>query len=397
VVALFDFGLTPRHLKNSGETCGKYEKDNPQNRVAVAGVRQGRAWLRNPSPPGRPEPLAFYKSNMNTIVGDGETVPWPAYTSRLDIEPELAVVYGNEKQPVAGFCIFNDVSARDVQATEFVGGFCLTKDMAKGNQLGPYLVTLDEVGDPYNLKVTVLVNGQVKYQGSTSEISHKAEDVFAWLGFMAPPKPGTVRASAPSRTAPVATTTTSLIPARKSKSRLSVWARSIAGSPNREASCCQAVGPSGRRCGSITDSSHDPRITTAENLNMQPEETRYDRGIATMRKMFGPGIDAALKSLEAASPDLARCLVEFPFADVYTRPGLDLKTREMLTVAALTVLGYPQAELKDHIRGALNVGCTPDQILEIILQMAVYAGFPAALEAVKTAASVFAETEEANR
>ena len=88
--------------------------------------------------------------------------------------------------------IFNDVSARDVQATEFVGGFCLTKDMAKGNQLGPYLVTPDEVGDPYNLKVTVVVNGKVKYQGSTSEISHKAEDVFAWLGFIAPLKSGTV-------------------------------------------------------------------------------------------------------------------------------------------------------------------------------------------------------------
>lgn len=129
---------------------------------------------------------------------------------------------------------------------------------------------------------------------------------------------------------------------------------------------------------------------------MQPEETRYDRGLATMRKMFGPGIDSALKSLNATSPDLARCLVEFPFAEVYTRPGLDLKTREMLTVAALTVLGYPQAELKDHVRGALNVGCTPDQILEIILQMAVYAGFPAALEAVKTAASAFSETKEAN-
>ena len=51
--------------------------------------------------------------------------------------------------------------------------------MAKGNQLGPYLVTLDDAGDPYNLKVTVAVNGQVKYKGSTSEISHKAEDVFA--------------------------------------------------------------------------------------------------------------------------------------------------------------------------------------------------------------------------
>ena len=128
---------------------------------------------------------------------------------------------------------------------------------------------------------------------------------------------------------------------------------------------------------------------------MHPEETRYDRGLATMRKMFGPGIDSALRSLESASPDLARCLVEFPFADIYARPGLDLKTREMLTVAALTVLGYPQAELKDHIRGVLNVGCTPDQVLEIILQMAVYAGFPAALEAVKTAASVFGESADA--
>lgn len=127
---------------------------------------------------------------------------------------------------------------------------------------------------------------------------------------------------------------------------------------------------------------------------MQPEETRYERGLATMRKMFGPDIDSALSSLEATSPGLARCLVEFPFADVYTRPGLDLKTREMLTVAALTILGFPQAELKDHIRGALNVGCTPDQILEIILQMAVYAGFPAALEAVRTAASVFGEARD---
>ena len=126
---------------------------------------------------------------------------------------------------------------------------------------------------------------------------------------------------------------------------------------------------------------------------MPPEESRYDRGLAKMREMFGPGIDSALEGLAATSPDLVRCLVEFPFGDIYPRPGLDLKTREMLTVAALTVLGYPQAELKDHIRGALNVGCTRDEILEIILQMAVYAGFPAALEASRTAASVFAETQ----
>jgi 2-keto-4-pentenoate hydratase/2-oxohepta-3-ene-1,7-dioic acid hydratase in catechol pathway len=194
VAALFDFGLTPRHLKNSAETLMKYEKDNPQTAPLLQAFAKALLAPKPKPVPGRPEPLPYYKSNMNTIVGDGETVPWPRYTSRLDIEPELSVVYGNEKQPVAGFCIFNDVSARDVQATEFVGGFCLTKDMAKGNQLGPYLVTLDEVGDPYNLKVTVLVNGQVKYRGSTSEISHKAEDVFAWLGFMAPLKPGSVMA-----------------------------------------------------------------------------------------------------------------------------------------------------------------------------------------------------------
>jgi len=126
---------------------------------------------------------------------------------------------------------------------------------------------------------------------------------------------------------------------------------------------------------------------------MPPEESRYDRGLGSMRAIFGPEIDSALQGLAATSPDLARCLVEFPFGDIYPRPGLDVKTREMLTVAALTVLGYPQPELREHIRGALNVGCTRDEILEIILQMAVYAGFPAALEAVKTAAVVFGEKQ----
>ena len=192
VAALFDFGLTPRHLKNSAETIMKYEKDNPQTAPLLQAFAKAVMAPKAKPPAGQPEPLSYYKCNMNTIVGDRQTIPWPAYTSRLDIEPELAVVYGNEKQPVAGFCIFNDISARDVQAPEFIGGFCLTKDMAKGNQLGPYLLTPDDVNDPYNLKVTVLVNGHVKFQGSTSEISNKAKDVFAWLKFIAPLKPGSV-------------------------------------------------------------------------------------------------------------------------------------------------------------------------------------------------------------
>lgn len=125
---------------------------------------------------------------------------------------------------------------------------------------------------------------------------------------------------------------------------------------------------------------------------MHAEQSRHDRGLERMRAIFGPEIESALKGLAATSPDLARCLVDFPFAEIYSRPGLDLKTREMLTVAALVVLGYPQAELKEHIRGALNVGCTREEVLEIILQMAVYAGFPAAIEAVKTAAAAFGES-----
>jgi 2-keto-4-pentenoate hydratase/2-oxohepta-3-ene-1,7-dioic acid hydratase in catechol pathway len=64
--------------------------------------------------------------------------------------------------------------------------------MAMGNQLGPYLVTADEVGDPYSLAVTVTVDGQVRFQGSTSEISHRVEDVFSWLGLVCPLTPGSV-------------------------------------------------------------------------------------------------------------------------------------------------------------------------------------------------------------
>ncbi len=258
VAALFDFGLTPRHLRNSAETLMKYEKDDPQTAANLQAFAKALLTPPESPPPGVPERLSYYKCNMNSITGDGETIPWPLYTSRLDIEPELAVVYGNPRQPVAGFCIFNDVSARDVQATEFVGGFCLTKDMANGNQLGPYLVTPDEVGDPYNLAVTVVVNGEVKYRGSTSEISHTADAVFAWLGFIAPIKPGTVAGfgtipdctgcDQPSPTARGVITTTSSIRAPTSRSPSNVSARSAADSPSRPARCCRVAGRFASRC-----------------------------------------------------------------------------------------------------------------------------------------------------
>ena len=124
---------------------------------------------------------------------------------------------------------------------------------------------------------------------------------------------------------------------------------------------------------------------------MASDSSRHEQGLVQMKAIFGPRVDDALADLGRVSPDLANYLMEFPFGDIYTRPGLEPKTREMLTIAALTVLGFPQRELRDHIKGALHVGCTRQEVLEIIVQMAVYAGFPAALNAVKTAASAFGE------
>jgi len=95
---------------------------------------------------------------------------------------------------------------------------------------------------------------------------------------------------------------------------------------------------------------------------------------------------------KAFDKDLAKELSLFITGQMYAREKIPHPTRQLVTVACLTVLARPD-ELKLHIQAALNVGCTRDEILEIILQMAVYAGFPAALEAVKTAAAVFGETQ----
>lgn len=102
-----------------------------------------------------------------------------------------------------------------------------------------------------------------------------------------------------------------------------------------------------------------------------------------------------LESLEDIAPDFARYLIEFPFGDIYSRPGLDLKSREIAVVAALTALGNAAPQLKVHIHGALNVGVSRTEVVEIIMQMAVYAGFPAALNGLFAAKEVFAQRESA--
>lgn len=119
------------------------------------------------------------------------------------------------------------------------------------------------------------------------------------------------------------------------------------------------------------------------------EETRYARGLRRLAEIDGEAGERVIESLADIAPDFARYLVEFPFGDIYARPGLDLRAREIATVAALTALGTAEAQLRVHVRAALNVGCTESEIIEVIMQMAVYAGFPAALNGLSAARAVF--------
>ena len=122
---------------------------------------------------------------------------------------------------------------------------------------------------------------------------------------------------------------------------------------------------------------------------MMPSE-RFITGQEMLQKVDGKGGDAVVESLQDIAPDFAQYLIEFPFGDIYSRLGLDLRSREIATVAALTALGNAAPQLKVHIGAALHVGLTQDEIVEVIMQMAVYAGFPAALNGLFAAKEVFA-------
>ena len=118
---------------------------------------------------------------------------------------------------------------------------------------------------------------------------------------------------------------------------------------------------------------------------------RFKSGLEKLKEIDGQAGERVIESLASIAPDLAKYTIEFPFGDIYQRPGLDLQKRELITVAALTALGNCQPQLNVHINGALNVGCKPEEIVEVIIQMAVYAGFPASLNGMFIAKEVFVE------
>ena len=112
-----------------------------------------------------------------------------------------------------------------------------------------------------------------------------------------------------------------------------------------------------------------------------------------MRTHFGDAADNWIKAIHDIYPEFAKVNVEFPFGELYRRDVVDDKTRELCTVAALTVQGFALPELKVHVMGALNTGSSKAEILEIITQMIAYCGFPAATNALLAAKEVFDQIE----
>jgi len=120
-------------------------------------------------------------------------------------------------------------------------------------------------------------------------------------------------------------------------------------------------------------------------------EDRHARGLRALAEITGASGADVVESLRDIAPDFADWIVDFSYGDVMARPGLDRRSRQFATIAALTALGNAAPQLKVHIAGALNVGCKPQEIVEVILQMSVYAGFPAAVNALNVAREVFDE------
>ena len=126
------------------------------------------------------------------------------------------------------------------------------------------------------------------------------------------------------------------------------------------------------------------------NTAQSATDDRYERGWSKLVEVDGDAGSMVVEGLKDIAPDLGRYIIEFAFGDLYSRPGLDLRSREIAAVAALTVMGNATPQLKVHIHAALNVGVTREEIIEVIMQMSAYAGFPAAINAVAAAREVFA-------
>lgn len=165
-------------LRNHPDAAGELAKLEASGALAVPQV-----WYDRP---------IYYKQNRFSVIGTGTDVEWPPYANVLDYELEFGVFLGKTgknipvdqaRDHIFGYTVFNDVSARDTQAAESLGmmGPAKGKDFDTGNVLGPCIVTADELTDPYALRMTAKVNGELWSEGNSATMHHRFEDIIAYI------------------------------------------------------------------------------------------------------------------------------------------------------------------------------------------------------------------------
>jgi 2-keto-4-pentenoate hydratase/2-oxohepta-3-ene-1,7-dioic acid hydratase in catechol pathway len=183
-----DFLCFEEHLKNSFAQAAKLTGEER----AIPAV-----WYQQP---------IYYKANRFAVIGTGADVVWPSYSQVMDYELELACVIGTGGRDIAredaashifGFTIFNDASARDAQLVEMGGqlGPAKGKDFDTGNVFGPWIVTSDELGDPYSLEMLARVNGEEWSRGNSASMHHRFEDLIAFVSRSETLHPGEILGS----------------------------------------------------------------------------------------------------------------------------------------------------------------------------------------------------------
>jgi 2-keto-4-pentenoate hydratase/2-oxohepta-3-ene-1,7-dioic acid hydratase in catechol pathway len=152
-------------------------------------VKKGFEKRGEPMPQEWYDMPVYYKGNHQSIVGPDEDVAWPSFTERFDYELELAVIIGRKGKDIpeeraadhiAGFTVMNDFSARDIQRREMKVRLGPAKGKDFATAIGPYLVTPDEIKDPYNLRMTAKINGELWSEGNSRTIHYSFEKMIAF-------------------------------------------------------------------------------------------------------------------------------------------------------------------------------------------------------------------------
>lgn len=125
--------------------------------------------------------------------------------------------------------------------------------------------------------------------------------------------------------------------------------------------------------------------------DQQVRREQFDRGKRMLDAIDGDAGVRVIDALADVAPEIGHQIVAWGFGDIYSRPGLEPRDRQLVTLGMLTALGGCEPQLEVHINASLNVGLSPAQIVEALLHSAVYCGFPRALNAVFVAKAIFAE------